>query len=265
MNISYLSIASFTIAVKWYSPLFPRLCSYFMKDFSAVYNDFTLPRKPRKVDFTIHIKDQRMLQVIKLPKKDLHTVHFYTNQTDKELTTFYHISIYQFQVIIRIITNILLSKKTSFMLHASASKKNNKIYIFLAKSGGGKSTITKLLHPNFTPYADDTLIIVKEANNYQAYQTPFIEKEDLIKKASNGYPVQGIYFLKKSLTTDLKTLSNNSLLIKKLYQSMWFHSDSPQENFSKIAQFMEAHFSYFQLSFPKKSNEVFALLSDSQK
>jgi hypothetical protein len=196
-----------------------------------------------------------------LPKKDFHTVHFFKNQSETALTTYYHIGIYQFQVIMRMVSTLLLSKKNGFMFHSSASLIDGKVHVFLAKSGGGKSTIMKLLHPTFSAYADDTLIVMKEGKSYLAYQTPFIEKEAFIQKQSKGYPIRKIYFLQKKPFTSIKEMKNKKILAKKLYQSIWFDLESRQKNLSCVGEFLDHFHDYSVLNFTKGKNEIAEFLS----
>jgi len=261
MEIRYISFAGCTVAIKFYTPRFPRLCSYFKNDFLEVYKDFDLSSNPKKIDFTINIKDQSTLQIIKLPKNDFNTVHFYKDQTDTALTTYYHIGIYQFQVIIRMVVNILLAKKKNFIFHASASLKDGKVSVFLAKSGGGKSTIVKLLDPLYKAYADDTLIISRVGSHYLAYQTPFIEKDTLIQKQSNGFPIKGIYFLKKKPNCVLKKITKPQTITKNLFQNIWFDLGYSRNNIANTAVFLDHFQNFYTLGFNKNEKEVSDILT----
>ncbi|MEO0185730.1 MAG: hypothetical protein ABIL20_08045, partial [candidate division WOR-3 bacterium] len=68
----------------------------------------------------------------------------------------------------------------------------------------GKSTAMTLLSKKFLPVASDTVIIKKEKKEFYVYQTPFLEKDDWVKKDKKKYPLGKIFFLKKDIKPPLR-------------------------------------------------------------
>ena len=103
-------------------------------------------------------------------------------------------------IIFSIIRNeiLRLMGNHGFVLHCSAVEYKREVYIFLAPSGGGKSTIASLLHSKeIRKYSDDSCIIRKQREGFRVYQAPIEEKNRILPR-KYGFPIKGIYFIKKS-------------------------------------------------------------------
>lgn len=62
------------------------------------------------------------------------------------------------------------------------NKLNQKVYLFMGKSGSGKSTIAKMIgveNPVYQVLSDDRIIVSKSENVYYAYGTPWISDSNM--------------------------------------------------------------------------------------
>jgi len=99
-----------------------------------------------------------------------------------------------------------LSKQSAFILHASSNIFHNKLLVFVAPSGGGKSTITTLLDSKFPSFSDEYIVIKKQGTSYVGALLGLKEKNHSFspKKLSKHFPVHSVIFLRKSETAQLK-------------------------------------------------------------
>ena len=113
-------------------------------DIKKHYSAFLTNKKLSKIDFTIHLF-QHFPSIFTRKTKDanLGLLHFFKLHRYKILS-FQHISINQFNLILLTALQTLASRSDGFLLHTSASILNNSLFLFCAKSEGGKSTAMKL-------------------------------------------------------------------------------------------------------------------------
>lgn len=126
--------------------------------------------------------------------------------------------------IIKVIIEINLLDQGIILLHGSALGFNRKAYIFLGKSGAGKSTIIQ----NSTKtkiqceiLADDTVVIQKKDDTYFIYSSPFDYKSDYSMK-SQGYPLQNIYILNKANKVSITSLPIADQAKNLMYNDTYF-------------------------------------------
>lgn len=130
-----------------------------------------------------------------------------------------------------ILRDILLEKQKydSLLFHASAvMNRNGNAYVFIAKSGGGKSTIAKNLHKiGYNIIADDAVILRKINGFWTIYSTPFLEKTKYpVKKHSSKIVLLRIH---KSKKCQSKIISDQFVEVKNIADSLW----TPNGNLDK--------------------------------
>jgi len=257
MTISFIKIVDISVRVV----LFPQknliLKKKLIKEIGYYYKGFIVDRT-NNIYFTINIKnigDYRSQEIVSVNK----IIYFsFYNKTNNRIDTNYYISIFQFQVLLRnIYEEYLLSK--GFIMHASANIINNKAYVFLAESGGGKSTITKILSKQNCPsVADDNIIIYFKRNKFRLYQAPIIDKTIRSKSNYKNYPINKIFFIKKSTTTFTKKINNTSkillLLLKQVFIKKKFDYTG-RKTVKILINFVENNNFYF-LSFSKNGSNL---------
>ncbi len=216
-------------------------------------------RALKQVDASVYFIWDNNSQVVMHPKTNKYYLNIFS-QKGRQYYFSYQSSVFQFQTLLLLITQRLLSKGGGFLLHASAVKRKGKAEVFLGPSGAGKSTIVKLLSGEFTPLAWDILIIKKVGNAYFVYQTPFFEKEGgLPKKTTSSYPINRIFFIKKAKLAKINKI-NNLKLINKLFYSQLIFPTPQNKSYIVVHKFMKFFNNFYNLYFPKKGKQVKKLL-----
>jgi hypothetical protein len=251
MKEIFLSIAGFHIALRLAATeeLYPVTI---LKDLILHYcKPFIVHKKPTKIHHTVTVTTAQTYSMILQKMKKQRFINFYQRISNLHTITFYHISIIQFQVVLRYALLHLLAENHGFFLHASAVRQGNVAHIFLGPSGAGKSTATKLSKSIFTPIADDTVIIKKERNMYYCYQTPFYEKEWELKRSTTRYQIGNIYILQKSTQTSIVPIVDSQQRVHHMLKQFWTEADYTRKQtpyaFDFIARFNRFYFLRFTL------------------
>lgn len=246
----YLNIAGFYIQINLRPTEWRFALKLKEKEIKKYWTGFIVS-KPKKTDFVINFVEKRYLEIIYKKKEKKQYMSFFEEKNKKSINTFYQISIFQFQAILRHIINKLLAGN-GFILHGSASNINGRAFLFTGRNGAGKSTIMKLLKDKFSPLADDTAIIKKEKKNYYLYQTPLIEKEWWVKKNSQKLELEKVYFLKKAKFFKEEIIKDKGLLFEKIIKQFWTEEDEFVNKKTKlIYQFTHSFDKFYYLSFAK--------------
>lgn len=211
-----------------------------------------------KPDFIIEVVDSKITPVL-LKNTKLFFINFYRNGFKNKIITYYQISFFHFQMVLRTVLNQLLVK-SGFIIHGSAVSLDKKAIFFLGASGDGKSTAMQLVRRQFPALADDSLIVKKEGADFYFYQTPFIEKNYWIKKDSRRYSISLIFFLKKSLSFKIEKISNKEKVVKKLVNQFWTESDIKNNQMKNLLKFAERNNYFYYLYFAKNKNKLIELL-----
>ncbi len=255
----YLNIAGFNIQIFFHKTKWEFVYKKFIKETFKYYQGFINQNKPRKIDYFIDLKEtSSLLTIIKKPQS------YFFNLFDKlgknRIATFYQISLIQFQMILREILLELLANNQGFIMHGSAVGKDNIGYIFTGRNGAGKSTAMNLINPKYSALADDTVIIKKENGRYYLYQTPFIEKNNWVKKGQKRYLINKIFFLRKAKFYKIDKIDNKNLLTQKLISQFWTKDEIKNKQFKTLMKFISQFNSFYYLYFAKNRNKLRALL-----
>lgn len=248
MDTFFLKIADFVILVvllptdNYWRKTFKKNIFYFYKDFFV--------KKSKKIDFIIHIKNKTDLNIYGNMKKKIWYIDFFKERGLKRIETYYQLSPYQFQILVGKIIFILLTNNDGLFIHASANNINNKAVVFTGEEKSGKSFISNMLNKKYPKLADDTVFIRVKLGKLMLYQTPFVEKNKVIKRTSCSYPISKIIFLNNKHNFLVKKLTNNKEVINKLIANIWFYGDKNKifKNIISIAQkkcFYELNFSVY--------------------
>ena len=105
------------------------------------------------------------------------------------------------------------------LLHAAGVVLNDKCYLFLGKSGDGKTTLAlNAKKDGLIVLSDDRIVVKNDKGNSVACGTPF-------GKVSDGpisYPIGSIIFLEKHESNIVKTLSRKEAFLK-LWEEEFYH------------------------------------------
>ncbi len=255
MKNIYLSIAGFTIEIKLKETDFAYEKEDIFYMLTSCYKGFILREKTGKIDYRINFLSAKHLYIL-FKNNTLRFLLFFTEGKKKKvINTFYHISQKQFSLIlIRILNNLLES--CGFIVHASASNIHGKVCIFTGRSGAGKSTIMKLLTKRYVPLADDSIILKKERNKFYFYQTPFLEKENWIKRDRQKYEVDKIYFLRKSKDVRAEKIKDTDYISKRLIKQFWSEQNILTSQMKVFFEFVSRFREFYFLYFPKNETII---------
>jgi len=252
----YLNIAGFNIQINLQPTEWDFAKKLKEKEIKKYWAGFIISQ-PKKINYKINFVEKRYIDIIYKKKKKRQYMSFFEEKNKKAINTFYRVSIFQFQTILRHIINKLLAGH-GFILHGSASNINGRAFLFTGRNGAGKSTIMKLLKDKFPPLADDTIFIKKEDGKYYLYQTPFIEKEWWVKKNSQKLELRKVYFLKKERFFKEELIKNKSFLFEKIAKQSWVEEDKFVNKKTKlIYQFAHSFNKFYYLSFTKNKKRLF--------
>src|SRR3989338_4469919 len=195
-----LKIANFPIKLVFHPTDWPANRDHLIQEVLFMLSGFVVKISPEKTGIKIHFIDRLELNILRNKAGNKHFINFYEYRGKKSYISFYHISIIQLNIIIRTILQNFLADNNGLIIHGSAVFNGSQAYIFLGRSGAGKSTIMNLLADKYKPLADDTIIIKKENKRYYLYQTPMMDKQAWVKKTS-----------KKQMKFLLEFISRNDL------------------------------------------------------
>lgn len=256
----HLSIAGFYIDIKFIRE--EDMYEYeeiFITKVKDYYKSFISPPL-QKPDYIIEIVHQRTFKLMYQNNlKDIF-INLYKNISPSRIQTFFHLSGSQLQIIIRRVTHNLLVKNQGFILHGSAAKRGSTTYVFLGKSGAGKSSITRLLQDQFQIAGDDSVIIRKHAKKYSFYSSSAIERNALVPKNFKKLDLKGFFFLKKSSENKIVPIKNPQTILKLLAAQLYSEKEDIKSQFrymnDLISSFDRFNYLYFSLNDPIEVQEM---------
>lgn len=129
--------------------------------------------------------------------KRLNKVEFYTKNPSGQFL------LYLFP---EILFSLILPQRNALMLHACGVLDRKKAYLFIASTGGGKSTLAKLaLKKGLTVLNDDRVVIRNGKSSFRIYGNPWHGE---VKETSNSSsPIKEVFFLRKSNSNQIKPIT----------------------------------------------------------
>jgi hypothetical protein len=208
-----------------------------------------LGRASKTWDFEIRFVSQA--KRIRIIQRERGKKHYYlTFQRDfasRRVIAFYHTSLLTFQMLLREIMALLLLRN-GFLLHASSCQdEKDNLKIFLASSGGGKTTIANLISKmkNCVKFSDDILLIRKVKGKWLFFSPPFVEKEMLPtkRKAKNIE----IFFIKKSKSPSKEKLDGNEKILRFMLKQVWVRKEKLEKQTLANVMAFVAENDFYQL------------------
>lgn len=267
----FLSIAGFNIGIKFKKTDPPGAEMLFRNRIQDFYNDFIFLGDRKKIDFCIEVNQRKNFEVY-IQQKNKNDVSlrknfiiFFEEKGNRKISTFYHISMQQLQLILRDICQKLLAENGGLITHASSVLVKGSADIFLGPSGAGKSTAMKIVSTKYPALADDMIIIRKEgATKYFAYQTPFKEKNALSGKSPKKYDLGKIFFLRKSRENKVIKIQKKEQIIQLVIKQFFTKQEHLNIQMKNILEFVANFNDFYILSFNLKNNsEVIELMSNA--
>jgi len=259
-NIFYVCIAGFNIKILFY-PLIKNKILF--QQIHQRFEFFISTEINQPADYTIVIHsinpDQR-LKTISTKYQNAKQYYFmFYEKKGKYVNTFDHISFSQLYYIISNAIHELLSQKKGIIIHGSAVCIDGSGSLFLAPSGGGKSTVLKLLAKKFIPIADDKIILRKQGQHFYCYTSHFCEK-NAYKKNRDGYIVKGIFFLRKAESCTIKRISSRNTILKRLISQMVINEFIPENNIPLLVKLIENTTDFYTVYFSRNRDELIKTL-----
>jgi hypothetical protein len=248
-----LNIAGFNIGIN-----FQPIDNVYMREtfIKAIKNDYAgfVTKNNDKVDFAINFIEAEDTEMIYREKQKSYYFETLRFKGNNSVETFYRVGPAQFTLIFKQLLLRILERKDAFMLHTSSVRIGKYAYLFMAHSGGGKSTTMKNLSYKYKSIADDSVIIRRENGKYYLYQTPMIEKEWWIKKNSQKYEIGALYFLKKALVYEERPFENKREMLVYLMDQLLI-SDRDNKKQAKLIMRFAKEFDRFKLLYLGKDRE----------
>lgn len=262
-EVIFLTTAGFTIGLRLYKTEWPYyLERMFRERILWYYKGFLKENTSEHVDFWIDISPADYFDILSEKNNNVF-IGLYKKLNKTRFLTHYHVSDIQFQIILRRALQLLLAKEHGFIFHMSASKVDGNAYVFMGKSGAGKSTVMEQLTIKYQVLADDMGIIRKENGRYYFYQTPFLEKIFWITKSALPIPLGKIFFLKKANYYRAKKVIKDEQIIKNLLHQIFTEKKEAKRQIRDVLQLAATFPNVFLLSFSLQNPKILAKTVES--
>lgn len=266
MESIYLSIGKFVCCINFGSYNDSTFMPVYFKDkikneVISYLSGYIIKKPIEKPDYYIDFVDQKQFFQNDLSKdiKGNFRTPYYKIASGKRVITYYHISLYQFQFILKTILTRKFAGKKWFIFHSSVVNLNGDAFAFTGKSGAGKSTAAKLLSSTgkYKSLADDTSLIIEEKNKFYIFQTPFTEKDSSIKRGKEKYRLRKVFFLIKSKDYRVTKINNKTLILERIISGLVAFSKKDLNNQTKLAlRFIDSFDQFYYLYFGLDSNKL---------
>ena len=242
-KVYFLSQAGFTVKVVFKPTEFGYAREVLISSFKKAWASF-LVNKSRNVDFTVVVSSEAGKKEILVRDggKNYYYLTYARNFKGRKVDTFYTVNLRGLDMLFKEIFAYLL-RKDGFLLHASSvvDKKGN-LSVFMARSGGGKTTTLNLFRgAGYAKFGDDIVLVRKIARHWKFFSPPFIEKNELsVKKQASR---ANLYIVKKARKPYLSSTKDGKSLLPFLLGQIWLGDGTLERSVLKNA-----------LSFLKENN-----------
>lgn len=225
------------------------------REIMMLFRDFITMEKPKKVDFTIEFRESNIMGVLPGIQSKFHFINLYEQKSQNRIRTYYSISTSQFHYIITETLSHLI-KDSGFFQHASSIVHNGKAYLFLGKSGAGKTTISTLLRKRFHRFADDLVLIRKIKNTYHCFQNPLWERNWWLSKHTESYELGKVFFLRKSKQCQVTRIHDHEQILGLLVGDFTYDGVQVKDKMEIFMKFVAEFNQFYFLDFPKDEKQV---------
>lgn len=258
----YIQIANFNLKIAFQENIHPIYKGTIIHSVRKWLKPFIInPKNHLKTDAQIIFAKHKPWEIIKTSQSGSKQsfITYYEEKNNRYNINYYE-SEFQFLFLLkRIMQEIMYQNGNGFFMHSSSCIYKKKLYLFVARPGGGKSTILKLFSRfGAIPLADDYGIIIKENNKFYFYQTPFIETHQIKTKSNKKYYVENIFFLKKSKSFNLIKIGDKIHLFKRISKQILIRDQLSGVQTQTLFDFVsKLNFSYLSFSRNKKKFKNF--------
>ncbi len=134
---------------------------------------------------------------------------------------------YALDSLLRMFLSWALLPQEGFLLHAATVVRNGKAFVFVGRSGAGKSTVASL-SPQGSVLTDEISLLKRVKGEWRAFGTPFWG-EFRAEGSNSSAPLAGIYRLVQSPDNQIELLRPIQLL-KSLLPCVLFFSSEPGDH-----------------------------------
>lgn len=262
-RITYLKIAGFRIKLEFQPTDWPANKKRLINEIYSSLGGFIIKQSSNNYNISIRFVDRLDLDILSSKSSAKHFINYYESINNKNIITFYHISIVQLIIILRTVLQNLLADNNGFIFHGSAVLLGRKACLFLGKSGAGKSTILKILADKVMPLADDTIIIRKVNNHYYLYQSPMIDKVDWVRKSTRRYQIGKLYFLHQKNSFFFTKIKDKQRVLKKIIKVFFTDSNHRTSQMQRLMEFISKYDIFYNLYSGINVRKLFNLLLKS--
>lgn len=215
----------------------------------------------RKWNFEIRfVSDPGRFEIISKEKKD----YYLTLKREiekKRVNVFYLGGLRVFDIVLRETFNLLL-KKDGFILHAaSIQRKDESVDVFLAPSGGGKTTVAKALSgARRRRFSDDMLIVKKRRKSWELFSPPFIEK-DLLPAKREARKAR-FFFVKKAKRIAKTEIQDKSKILRMLLSQIWLSKEKIDEKVLKRVMAFVSESTFYELNATLNARSIWRILNE---
>lgn len=223
-------------------------------------HNFITHANHQKVHSTIIFKSEP-LTVMKHATSQVVSANLFTISANKKIQTSYHISISQFQLILRDVIYQLTTRNNGCVIHGSAIGIDNTASLFLGPSRAGKSTVLRLVKNVYKPLADDTIFIKKIGKKFFVFQTPFIEKQWWIKKQNGRFELKNIFFIKQGKQSFTQKIEDKTVLFPFLLDQTLVPHRRKKNIIQLSADLLSSSVQFYALTFRKNKEDIKELIT----
>ncbi len=160
-------------------------------------------------------------------------------------------NIYSFDSFLRVVSSFFSILGSGFYLHSSGIVHKNKAYLFVGKTGSGKSTLVEKI--TRSQVLSDEIVLVRQEKNGDifAYSTPFWGELKQNDKDLYG-KIDKIFFIHKSKKVKLKKINPCEVIKKIMPNILFFGKDKTlTEKLLKTVIYISKRIPCYELFFPK--------------
>jgi len=160
---------------------------------------------------------------------------------------------YDLDSLLRILLSVLLLERRGCLLHAATVERAGRAYIFMGRSGAGKSTVASLA-PAGSVFTDEISLLRRDEGGWRAYGTPFWG-EFRADGQNRSAPLAGICALAQARRDRLERIPPKQALAALLANTLFFAPGrQPREQLLAILAGLAQSAPVYRLEFRKAAS-----------
>jgi hypothetical protein len=151
--------------------------------------------------------------------------------------------------VLRVVHTLLLAAEGGFLVHSASALRNGRAFLFVGRSGAGKTTLSRLAPPDVTLLSDEISYVRHQEEGYYAFGTPFTG--ELARAGRNvAAPIAALYVLAHGTTNSIEPIGQAEAARTLLENILFFAQDAQLVNlvFDSACEFVRRLPAY-QLTF----------------